>query len=86
MEELRTSWKCYPSDYYSWELILWATAVVLKEFWDLGKNPNVSECSLDQFLHGEMHGQISDAMGSGILAEAVQNANIISSTLKPPQI
>ena len=73
-EAPRTSWTYLKGPWHSFELKISKAGVELKEYWDPGKNPNVTFCSLAEFLAGSLHDEINASMNAGVLGEALESA------------
>lgn len=77
-EAPRTSWTYLKGPWHSFELRISKEGVELKEYWDPGKNPNVSNCTLKDFLAGSLHDEINANMNAGVLGEALESARKIA--------
>ncbi|HEX2899250.1 MAG TPA: hypothetical protein VHS96_05990 [Bacteroidia bacterium] len=77
-EAPRTFWQYLKGPWHSFELHLTKEGVELREYWDPAKNPNVSRCSLGDFLSGSLHEEINTSMNATVLPEALESAKKIS--------
>lgn len=73
-ETPRTFWQYLKGPWHTFELHLSPTEVTLKEYFDPGKDPNMTHASLDGFLAGELHDLIKASMNASVLPEAMESA------------
>jgi hypothetical protein len=71
MAEPRTYWS-RAENYHTVELEFDGTRVIFKNWWDPGHNPNRSEATVPEFLAGKLHGDIERELGRGVLEEAIE--------------
>ena len=76
-EPPRTFWQYLKGPWHSFELHLSPTEVMLKEYTDPAKEPNVWRSTLEDFLAGKLHDEITASMNAGVLPEALESAKKI---------
>jgi hypothetical protein len=52
---------------------------VYKDWWDPGHDPNRTEVTIDRFLKGELHDEITRELGSRVLEEALETVECLTS-------
>ena len=76
--EPRTHWEI-AENYHTVELEFEGNKIVYKDWWDSGHDPNRTEMTVDEFLGGKMHFEITKEMGPHILAEALETVERLTS-------
>lgn len=73
---MKTSWR-KTANYRTQEIKLDNGLVIYKDYWDPGKNPNITKISFEDFINGKFNDDISSKFNNHVLKEVLENIKLI---------
>lgn len=64
-------------NYHTREIHLEYGFMIFKDYWDPGKNPNITRISFDDFIRGKFNYEIMMAFNGAVIKEVIENIKII---------
>jgi len=65
-------------NYHTVEIFLENEQVIIKDWWDPGKNPNITKIHFDDFNKGKYHQEIIMQFNDSVLKEIIESISILT--------